>query len=558
MQGTDLAHTGIEWEPCVRAGFHRCQLRNENDGDMGGGQDDGAARMTPVFVEGLGEIGTPLPRLQAPVNPAPEAAARGTGTGAPEDRGPESPAEVCDYAVSPADPAAAPGEIEFLLLNRALNAPGRRLSKLEGGAVLAAETALGLMDLIELQDGYLGLLEARLPTESDSLEALEEARRLARRVRSSVERILSEMRDGIADMEYLELTAVMAGVIPALVREAGEDVRLRIAPGSGPIPLRGNPYALQRALVHLVRNAREASPGGSEVRVSWGQSESSAASERGVPWQPGFARVRVEDRGNGIPSRFLPWIFKPFFSLHDTASGGHTGLGLPVVRSVVEGHGGWVEVTSTAGSGTVVDLFLPLQVPAVQHEPPPHSAVGSQTEGGARPQPDGVRSEPEKGRSEPEGIRGESEGFPREHEELDMEPDEVLIVEEDRLLSGLVEKVLSAEGYRVRVVRVEGGRAAAEASDASPSLLMVERTLPGGRAGEEFLAPWRERFPRARVLLLDWSEAGPVARHEGEPPVLRRPFEPARILSAVEKAIELVLPPAGEEARDPTSKGRPH
>jgi len=491
------------------------------------GQDDGAASMTPVFVEGLGEIGAPLPRLQTPAAPTPPEA------GTPEHRG-----EASKYGARQADVSASPGESELLLLDRVLNAPGRRLSKLESGAVLAAETALNLLDLLELQEGYLGLLEAGLPTGSESLEAVEEARRLARRIRTSVDGILSEMREGITDMEYLDLTAVMSEFIPALVREAGEDVRLRIAPGSGPIPLRGNPHALKRALLHLVRNAREASARGAEVRVSWGQSESSATRERGAPSRPGFARVRIEDQGQGIPSRFLPWIFKPFFSLHDTSSGGHTGLGLPVVRSVVEGHGGWVEVTSTEGSGTVVDLFLPLQDPDVQPvpglEPPLHPAAASQ---------------PEADRPAPREILSGLEDVPIE---------EVLIVEEDRLLSGMVEKVLAAEGYRVRVVRVEGGRAAADASDASPSLLMVERTLPGGRSGEEFLTPWRERFPRARVLLLDWSEAGPVARHEGEPPVLRRPFEPARILSAVEQAIEAAPPPAGEGPGDPTSEGRPH
>ena len=186
----------------------------------------------------------------------------------------------------------------------------------------------------------------------------------------------------------------------------------------------------------------------------------------------------------------------------------------------------------------MVDLFLPLQDPDVQHvpglEPPTHPAAESRPEAD-RPAPREILSGPE-----------------------EVLIEEVLIVEEDRLLSGMVEKVLAAEGYRVRVVRVEGGRAAADASDASPSLLMVERTLPGGRSGEEFLTPWRERFPRARVLLLDWSEAGPVARHEGEPPVLRRPFEPARILSAVEQAIEAAPPVAGEGPGDPTSEGRPH
>jgi len=513
------------------------------------GPDDGSASMTPVFVEGLGGIGDPQPSVKVPSNPATLEAGPAEYSGEASDRG-----------ALTEDPNSSPAEVEVPLLDRVLNAPGRRLSRLETGAVLAAETALNLLDLLELQEGYLGLLEAGLPSGSESMESVEDARRLARRIRTSVEKILSEMREGITDMEYLDLTAVMSGFIPALVREAGEDVRLRIAPGSGPIPLRGNPRALQRALLHLVRNAREASPRGAEVRVSWGRSESSSPSERGALSRPGFARVRVEDRGQGVPSRFLPWIFTPFFSLHETASGGHTGLGLPVVRSVVEGHGGWVEVTSTAGSGTVVDLFLPIQDSAVQHIP----VASGHDEGGLVREGLEAVSAPESSRSRlfesreagPEpSLTPAMESRP---EADPAEPGEILIVEEDRLLSGLVEKVLVAEGYRVHVVRIEGGRAAADASDASPALLLVERTLPGGRSGQDFLAPWRERFPRAHVLLLDWSEAGPVARHDGEPPVLRRPFEPARILSAVEKALEAAPRIAEEGLPDPASAGRPH
>jgi len=507
--------------------------------------------MTPVFVEGLGGIGSPLPHVNLPPNPA----SRHTG--------PAEPAAQASYpgATAPGAPAEEPTSTSVAagaqLLGQEVNAPGRRLSRLEGGAVLAAETALNLFDLLELQEAYLGLLEAGLPAGSESMEAVEDARRLARRIRDSVAGILSEMREGITDMEYVDLTAVMSGFIPDLVREAGDNVRLRIAPGSGPIPLQANPPALLRAVIHLVRNAREASPRGAEVRISWGESRASSSGDHGGPSRSGFARVRVEDRGPGIPSRFLPWVFTPFFSLHERSSGGHTGLGLPVVRSVIEGHGGWVEVTSTPGSGTVVDLFLPLEAQEAQRDPGPSAgedrcARAGETIPAAQGAPEALESL--KALENMDALQAREARPPDPGEE----PGEVLIVEEDRLLSGLVERVLVAEGYHVRVVRIEGGRAAADASDASPSLLLVERTLPGGRSGEEFLSPWRERFPDARVLLLDWSEAGPIVRREGEPPILRRPFEPARILSAVQAATEPVPGVAGERPAGARSALRPH
>jgi signal transduction histidine kinase len=72
---------------------------------------------------------------------------------------------------------------------------------------------------------------------------------------------------------------------------------------------------------------------------------------------PGGRSVRllVEDDGSGIDPKHLPRIFDPFF----TTKPGGTGLGLPAVASIVEAHGGAIDVASAPGKGTRFTLRFP-------------------------------------------------------------------------------------------------------------------------------------------------------------------------------------------------------
>jgi signal transduction histidine kinase len=67
------------------------------------------------------------------------------------------------------------------------------------------------------------------------------------------------------------------------------------------------------------------------------------------------AVLKVSDNGLGIAAEDLPSIFRPFF----TTKGAGTGLGLPLARSIIEQHGGHIEVESKRGRGTTFKITLP-------------------------------------------------------------------------------------------------------------------------------------------------------------------------------------------------------
>ena len=133
--------------------------------------------------------------------------------------------------------------------------------------------------------------------------------------------------------ETLELVSKelsRVGVKIALTQDSG-DLRARIA--SGP---------LRQALLNLFLNAKEAMPGGGELRVRIGGGPSSVT-------------IEVEDTGTGIEPGVRKRIFEPFFTTRPTGS----GLGLAVVESVVHSCAGRVDVRSEPGSGAVFLLNLP-------------------------------------------------------------------------------------------------------------------------------------------------------------------------------------------------------
>jgi len=131
----------------------------------------------------------------------------------------------------------------------------------------------------------------------------------------------------------------------------GVEVRRDAAPELPQVPM--DARLVRQAVINVAVNALQAMPRGGQLTVRLSQDDGAAA-------------LDIEDTGPGIPEEVRHRIFEPFFTTK--ASG--TGLGLAVVKRIVEGHGGELMVHSRPGAGTVFRIRLPLRAAPTERKEP--------------------------------------------------------------------------------------------------------------------------------------------------------------------------------------------
>jgi len=173
----------------------------------------------------------------------------------------------------------------------------------------------------------------------------------AQRSRMVVRRLLDFSRQSEllrVDTDLNEIISTVLQLVHHLAQTENIQVRMELW---GDIPLiRADRNQIQQVILNLVHNAIQAMPEGGELNVA------SLMEERdGQTW----LGIQVEDNGVGIDEADLDQIFEPFFTTKPSGQG--TGLGLSVSYSIISEHGGYIDVTSTKGQGSVFNIWLPAE-----------------------------------------------------------------------------------------------------------------------------------------------------------------------------------------------------
>ena len=186
--------------------------------------------------------------------------------------------------------------------------------------------------------------------EDDLAGASEESRELLRAIRREVERLtalsgqyLSFARRGPQRLEVEDLREVVDEAAEFVRRELEQQgVTLEIKSATEPVPAKVDEAQIKQALYNLIRNAREAMPGGGTVSVSVNRATG------------GGADIIVADEGVGLDEATRARLFEPFFT---TKSNG-TGLGLAITRQIIEAHGGNIACEPNQPRGTRIWIHL--------------------------------------------------------------------------------------------------------------------------------------------------------------------------------------------------------
>ena len=200
-----------------------------------------------------------------------------------------------------------------------------------------------------------GLLEQLEPEVADS--------KTGRRISGIMQNQAHRMRDLISDLlalarieaandnaqdELVPVAELLASIIEearTLGDKSGHVLLTDIQSGYG---LRGNVSELRSALTNLVVNAIRHTPDRAEIGVSWKVDESGA-------------RFSVSDTGEGIPARHIPRLTERFYRVDSSRSRdtGGTGLGLSLVKQVLDRHDAMLEIISAPGQGSAFTCHFP-------------------------------------------------------------------------------------------------------------------------------------------------------------------------------------------------------
>lgn len=220
-----------------------------------------------------------------------------------------------------------------------------RSQRLALAGQMAASVAHQVGTPLNVISGYVQMLRAKQDDGSPDAERLRTIQEQIARVTTIVQALLDRTRrpalalNPLAPGELLEGLAEL--VRPSLVGR-GIELDLEVAPG---LPKVGaDRVQLEQALLNLVSNAVDAMPSGGRLSLAA---------------RPDGDRVAlvVTDTGDGIPPEDLPRVFDPLYTTKPPGKG--TGLGLPILREIVEAHGGAVRLESRAGEGTTAVVRLP-------------------------------------------------------------------------------------------------------------------------------------------------------------------------------------------------------
>lgn len=160
-------------------------------------------------------------------------------------------------------------------------------------------------------------------------------------------RKLSELQTSDLERSPVSVAALVADVVDAVRDAHGREVTVTLPAAPWPLPdVVGDPDLLFVALFNVVANAAKYSEPGDVIEIRGDENR-------------GVVVLDVADTGRGIPADELDGVFDELARARNARDRAGSGLGLALVRTIVERHGGEVAITSREGDGTRVRLALP-------------------------------------------------------------------------------------------------------------------------------------------------------------------------------------------------------
>jgi signal transduction histidine kinase len=233
----------------------------------------------------------------------------------------------------------------------------RQVQKMEAIGQLTGGIAHDFNNLLTAIVGHLEMAESRVTSDFRTAALLHAALRAAERGAALTGHLLAFARRQHLEPKPVDVPAVIGGVEKILRQTIGPEIRLEICAAANLHRAWVDSNQLELAILNLALNARDAMRGGGTLRID-AENRRGKAGNRPSDALPGdYVIVSVLDTGAGMTEETLARAFEPFFTTKEPGRG--SGLGLSLVHGFAAQSGGLVQIASSPGQGTKVDLWLP-------------------------------------------------------------------------------------------------------------------------------------------------------------------------------------------------------
>lgn len=386
--------------------------------------------------------------------------------------------------------------------------------KMEAIAQLTGGIAHDFNNLLTTVMGNIGLAKKR--ASSDVNHFLDNAEKACLRGASLIQQMLLYSRKTDSAKSAVDLAAIAHEVLTLARETIDRRIELTSDFDGANLHVVGDPSQIHQTILNLILNARDAIEDLAS-RESWleGERERNHHERRIVVGtrkveihecshlhapeaEPGrFAVLFVKDNGCGMSPQTVEHIFEPFFTTKEEGKG--TGLGLATVYGIAKNHGGWIEVASAEGEGSLFEVYLPLA--DFQEEAREIAPVG---------------------------------------EELFEGDETILIVDDEVTICEVAKATFESLGYRV--ILAHDGLEAIEVFDQRKKeidLVILDLSLPK-RSGKEVLETIRATDPSIPVIISSgYTVAGAVERDlEGFRSIIQKPYRAGQLIGEVRRVLD--------------------
>ncbi len=418
--------------------------------------------------------------------------------------GHEFPVEIVLAPFDSGEGRLVAGTVRDITARRHAEAELQEAQRLEAIGSLAGGVAHDFNNILSviLGHGELALLE--LPPGSAVRDQVEQIVVAATQAADLTRQLQAFGRRQLLQPKNLDLNQLVAATDRLLSRVLGEHIRLHLRLEADLGTVCADPGQVERILLNLALNARDAMPHGGTLTLETGNVDVAAeGADEVAGLSPGrYVLLAVADSGEGMSAETQRRIFEPFFSTKEP--GRSRGLGLASVHGIVKQSSGEIRVESAPGQGTTFRIYLPRLLET------PREIAAVQT----------------------------NERPPRGRETL-------LVAEDNAALRQVLRAQLEALGYAV-VGAANGVEALRllRAGSGPFDLLLTDLVMPE-MGGAELARNVRELYPGLRVLYMSGYAEDPMmplGSVESGTVILEKPIGSAQLAHAVRAAIERPAP----------------